>query len=95
MALIYLVYYSLNLNMCKKRLATKKIKSYSIFPSMSERVKIAVDSSRTNHLENDVLNPHPIRRWIQNHPTSTLRSRHREMLTAWVLPVSLCACFSR
>ena len=23
----------------------------------------------------------------------SLRSRHREMLAAWALPVSLCACF--
>ena len=27
--------------------------------------------------------------------TPSLRSRHREMLAAWALPVSLCACFSR
>ena len=26
-------------------------------------------------------------------PISLLRSRHRKMWTAWVLPVSLCACF--
>ena len=26
-------------------------------------------------------------------PNSLLRSRHRKMWTAWVLPVSLCACF--
>lgn len=40
-------------------------------------------------------NPHPLHRWVWTHAAPSLRSRHREMLAAWALPASLCACFSR